>query len=155
KTLDALHANPYPMAEAVAWINLGIAYGQLGDGEQAMAAYAKGEGVAKSVDCWSCLAEIEVDRGDDLFDGGNVVDAEAAYARSLGIAGAPDLVRQRAEALRGLGRSAMAKKDWTRARSLFESAKDELHRTGGVVNESVVYAMLGDLDSRIGHLDAA
>jgi len=155
QTLDVLRANPYPMAEAVAWINLGIAYGQLGDGEQAMAAYTKGESVAKSVDCWSCLAEIEVDRGDDLLDGGAVATAQAAYNRALDIAGAHELVRQRAEALRGLGRCAMAKQDWTHARMLFESARDELHRTHGVVNESVVYAMLGDLDSRLGRLAQA
>ncbi|HEY6986137.1 MAG TPA: CHAT domain-containing protein [Rhodanobacteraceae bacterium] len=155
ETLDALRANPYPMAEAVAWINLGIAYGQLGDGEQALAAYAKGESVAASIDCWSCLAEIAVDRGDDLFDGGDVASAEKAYQHALEIAKAHDLVRQRAEALRGLGRSAMAKQDWTQARTLLESARDELHRTNGRVNESVVDAMLGDLDSRLGHLDAA
>ena len=155
KTLDTLQANPYPMVEAVAWINLGIAYGQLGDGEQAMAAYAKAEPAARSVDCWSCLAEIDVDRGDDLLDGGDVAAAEAAYQRALDVASAHDLVRQRAEALRGLGRCAMAASDWTRARTLFESAREELHRTGGRVNESVAYAMLGDLESRVGHLDAA
>jgi CHAT domain-containing protein len=155
KTLDTLQANPYPMAEAVAWINLGIAYGQLGDGEQAMAAYAKAEPVAKSVDCWSCLAEIDVDRGDDLLDGGDTAAAQAAYQRALDVANAHELVRQRAEALRGLGRCAMAASDWPRARTLFESAREELHRTGGRVNESVAYAMLGDLESRLGHLDAA
>ena len=155
QTLDTLHKNPYPMAEAVAWINLGIAYGQLGDGEQAMAAYAKGETVAKSIDCWSCIAEIEVDRGDDLLDGGDAASAESAYKRALDIANAHELVRQRAEALRGLGRSAMAAQDWARARTLFESARDELHRTGGRVNESVVYAFLGDLENRLNHLDAA
>jgi tetratricopeptide (TPR) repeat protein len=155
QTLDALRKNPYPMAEAVAWINLGIAYGQLGDGEQAMAAYAKGESVAASIDCWSCLAEIEVDRGDDLLDGGDVAHAETAYKHALDIANAHELVRQRAEALRGLGRSAMAAQDWARARTLFEAARDELHRTGGRVNESVVYAFLGDLENRLNHLDAA
>ncbi len=34
QTLDTFATNPYPMAEAVAWINLGIAYGQLGDGDE-------------------------------------------------------------------------------------------------------------------------
>jgi tetratricopeptide (TPR) repeat protein len=155
QTLDVLGKNPYPMAEAVAWINLGIAYGQLGDGDQAMAAYAKGEKVATLIDCWSCLAEIEVDRGDDLLDGGDLANSEAAYKRALEIAKAHDLVRQRAEALRGLGRSAMAAQDWARARTLFEAARDELHRTGGRVNESVVYAFLGDLENRLNHLDAA
>ena len=95
QTLDTLGKNPYPMAEAVAWINLGIAYGQLGDGDQAMAAYAKGEKVATSIDCWSCLAEIEVDRGDDLLDGGDLAHSEAAYKRALEIAKAHDLVRDR------------------------------------------------------------
>jgi tetratricopeptide (TPR) repeat protein len=149
KTLAALAANPYPMAEAVAWINLGIAYGQLGDGEQAMDAYAKGEKAAAAIDCWSCLAEIAVDRGDDLLDEGNATEAKASYQRALEIADAHALVRQRAEALRGLGRSAMAAKEWDRARALFGQARDELHRTHGVVNESVVYAMLGDLDNRL------
>ncbi|HJT98404.1 MAG TPA: tetratricopeptide repeat protein, partial [Rhodanobacteraceae bacterium] len=155
KTLDTLRANPYPMAEAVAWINLGIAYGQLGDGEQAMSAYEKGERVARSVDCWSCLAEIDVDRGDDLLDGGDVASATAAYQRALDVAEAHALVRQRAEALRGLGRSAMAAEDWTRARTLLEAAREELHRTHGRVNESVVHALLGDLESRLGRLPAA
>lgn len=149
KTLDTLAANPYPMAEAVAWINLGIAYGQLGDGEQAMEAYAKGEKAAAAIDCWSCLAEIAVDRGDDLLDDGKAAEAEASYKRALEIADAHALVRQRAEALRGLGRSAMAAQDWARARTLFDQARDELHRTHGVVNESVVYAMLGDLENRL------
>jgi len=155
KTLDALAANPYPMAEAVAWINLGIAYGQLGDGEQALDAYAKGEKAATAIDCWSCLAEIAVDRGDDLLDEGHAADAEAAYKRALEIADAHALARQRAEALRGLGRSAMAAQDWDRARTLFEQARDELHRTHGVVNESVVYAMLGDLENRLGRFAEA
>ena len=155
QTLDTLRDNPYPMAEAVAWINLGIAYGQLGDGEQAMAAYAKGESVAKSVDCWSCLAEIDVDRGDGLLDGGDVAGAQAAYERALEVSKSHELVRQRAEALRGLGRCAMAAQDWTRARTLFEAAREELHRTGGRVNESVVYTMLGDLESRLNNLAAA
>ncbi len=155
ETLDALRANPYPMAEAVAWINLGIAYGQLGDGDQALAAYAKGESVATSIDCWSCLAEIAVDRGDDLFDGGDVAGAQTAYRHALDVAKAHDLVRQRAEALRGLGRCAMAKRDWNEARTLLDAARDELHRTNGRVNESVVDAMLGDLESRLGRLDAA
>jgi CHAT domain-containing protein/tetratricopeptide (TPR) repeat protein len=149
QTLDTLAANPYPMAEAVAWINLGIAYGQLGDGEQAMDAYAKGEKTATAIDCWSCLAEIAVDRGDDLLDDGKAAAAEASYKRALEIADAHALVRQRAEALRGLGRSAMTAQDWDRARMLFEQARDELHRTHGVVNESVVYSMLGDLDNRL------
>ncbi len=149
KTLDTLAANPYPMAEAVAWINLGIAYGQLGDGEQAMAAYAKGEKAAAAIDCWSCLAEIAVDRGDDLLDDGKPAQAEGSYQRALEIADAHALVRQRAEALRGLGRSAMAAQDWDRARTLFGEARDELHRTHGVVNESVVYSMLGDLENRL------
>jgi len=151
KTLDTLAANPYPMAEAVAWINLGIAYGQLGDGEQAMDAYAKGEKAATAIDCWSCLAEIAVDRGDDLLDDGKAAAAEASYKRALEIADAHALVRQRAEALRGLGRSAMAAQEWDRARTLFEQARDELHRTHGVVNESVVYSMLGDLENRLNH----
>ncbi len=149
KTLDTLAANPYPMAEAVAWINLGIAYGQLGDGEQAMDAYAKGETAATAIDCWSCLAEIAVDRGDDLLDDDKPADAEASYRHALEIADAHALTRQRAEALRGLGRSAMVAQQWDRARTLFEQARDELHRTHGVVNESVVYSMLGDLDNRL------
>jgi CHAT domain-containing protein len=155
QTLDALKANPYPMAEAVAWINLGIAYAQLGDGDEAMAAYAKGERVAASVDCWSCLAEIDVDRGDDLLDGGDAAAARAAYQRALDVASAHDLVRQRAEALRGLGRCAMAASEWTQARTLLESAREDLHRTGGRVNESVAWALLGDLENRLGHADAA
>jgi len=155
QTLDALKSAPYPMAEAVAWINLGIAYSQLGDIEQAFAAYAKGEAAATAIDCWSCLAEIEVDRGDDLLDAGDVVKAEAAYQRALDIAKAHQLVRQRAEALRGLGRCAMAAQKWPEARALLESARAELHRTHGRVNESVVYAMLGDLENRLNNLDAA
>jgi tetratricopeptide (TPR) repeat protein len=152
QTLDTLRANPYPMAEAVAWINLGIAYGQLGDGDEALAAFAKGENVATTIDCWSCLAEIAVDRGDDLLDGGDPAAAETAYKRALEIAETHELVRQRAEALRGLGRCAMAASDWTRARTLLEKAREELHRTHGVVNESVVASMLGDLENRLGHL---
>ncbi len=155
QTLDTLRANPYPMAEAVAWINLGIAYGQLGDGEEALAAFDKGENVSTTIDCWSCLAEIAVDRGDDLLDGGDAAAAETAYRHALEIAQTHDLVRQRAEALRGLGRCAMVRQDWTRARSLLENAREELHRTHGVVNESVVASMLGDLENRLGHLDAA
>jgi CHAT domain-containing protein len=155
QTLDALGANSYPMAEAVAWINLGIAYGQLGDADQAIDAYAKAEKTAAAIDCWSCLAEIAVDRGDDLLDEGNAVEAEASYQRAREIADAHALVRQRAEALRGLGRSAMAAKDWNRARTLFEQARDELHRTHGVVNESVVYAMLGDLENRLNRFGEA
>src|SRR5262249_31080859 len=110
---------------------------------------------ATAIDCWSCLAEIAVDRGDDLLDDGKAAEAEASYKRALEIADAHALVRQRAEALRGLGRSAMAAKDWDRSRTLFEQARDELHRTHGVVNESVVYSLLGDLENRLSRFGEA
>ena len=150
RSLAGLREHPYPLAEAVAWINLGIAYAQLGDSEQAFAAYAKGEGVSRTIECWSCLAEIEADRADDLFDEHRYAEAQAAYQRALELANAHKLVRQHAEALRGLGRCAMQAGRWKEARPLLQSARDELHRSNGRLNESVVYSMLGDLDSRTG-----
>lgn len=150
RSLAGLRENPFPMAEAVAWINLGIAYAQLGDGEQSLAAYAKGETVSRAVDCWSCLAEIEANRADDLFDQREYAKAQATYERALELANAHQLVRQRAEALRGLGRCAMQAGRWRDARSLLQAAREELHRSSGRLNESIVYSMLGDLDSRTG-----
>lgn len=155
RSLAALRENPYPLAEAVAWINLGVAYAQLDDPQQAFDAYDHAEAAATAAGCASCLAEIEADRGDDLLDSGAVPQAEAAYGRALGIAETHGLVRQRAEALRGLGRCAIAAQDWERARRLLSDARAEMHRTGAAVNESVVLAALGDLDSRLGNLDAA
>lgn len=150
RSLAGLREHPYPLAEAVAWINLGIAYGQLGDNEQALAAFAKGEGASRAIECWSCLAEIEAQRADGLFDERRYDDAQAAYQRALELANAHQLVRQHAEALRGLGRCAMQAGRWNEARTLLQSAREELHRSNGRLNESVVYSMLGDLDSRTG-----
>ena len=59
----------------------------LGDGEQAMAAYAKGESAAKAIDCWSCLAEIDVDRGDDdpcVLSGGEPAHFHRDAQRAVG-----------------------------------------------------------------------
>lgn len=155
QSLAALSRKPYPMAEAVAWVNLGLAYGQLGDRTQALSAYEKAAVAANQVDCWSCLAEIEVDRGDDLIEDGSLTQAQASYQRALQLAEAHQLVRQHAEALRGLGRCAMEMQQWSQARSLLESARRDLERTHGRVNESFVYIMLGDLDSKTGQLAAA
>ncbi|MET0226146.1 MAG: CHAT domain-containing protein, partial [Dokdonella sp.] len=155
RTLDDLRASPNPMAEAVAWVNLGVAYSQLGDIAEAGRAYAKAETAATAADCWSCLAEIAANEGDTLADDHRPEEAAVAYRRALAIAKDHQLLRQHAEALRGLGRCAMAGGDWAGARTLLESAQKELHRTHGLVNEAVVEAMLGDLDSRQGHLDAA
>jgi CHAT domain-containing protein/predicted negative regulator of RcsB-dependent stress response len=155
QSLAALSEKPYPMAEAVAWINLGLAYSQLGDRDQASSAYEHAEGAAERADCGSCLAEIAVDRGDDLIADGELAKAQASYRQALQIAEAHQLVRQHAEALRGLGRCAMEMQQWSQARSLLESARDDLHRTHGRVNESVVYALLGDLDSKVGRIAAA
>ena len=152
RSLAGLREHPFPMAEAVAWINLGIAYGQLGEGEQSLAAYAKGEAVSRAIDCWSCLAEIEANRADDLFDQRQFAQAKATYERALDLASAHQLVRQRAEALRGLGRCAMQAERWGEARSLLQAAREELHRSSGTLNESIVYSLLGDLDSRTGQL---
>ncbi len=151
-SLAGLREHPYPLAEAVAWINLGLAYGQLGDGEQALSAFAHGETAARVIECWSCLAEIEADRADDLFDQHQFAEAEAAYQRALELANAHQLVRQHAEALRGLGRCAMQAGRWQQAGSLLRAARDELHRSNGRLNESVVFSMLGDLDGKTAHL---
>jgi CHAT domain-containing protein/tetratricopeptide (TPR) repeat protein len=155
QTLDDLRAMPNPMTESVARINLGIAYGQLGDVDEAARAYAASETAATAAGCWSCLAEIAADQGDTLLDNGKPDEAAVAYRRALDIATEHQLLRQRAEAQRGLGRCAMAAQDWTQARSLLESARVELHRTHAVVNEAVVQAMLGDLENHQGHLAAA
>jgi len=155
RTLEELRATPNPMAESVAWVNLGVAYGQLGEVAEATRAYAKAETAATAADCWSCLAEIAANEGDTLFDDKRPDEAAAAYRRALDIAKDHQLLRQHAEALRGLGRCAMAAGDWTGARALLEEAHAQLHRTHGLVNEAVVESMLGDLDSRQGHVDAA
>lgn len=155
RSLDALREDPYPLAEAVAWINLGVAYAQLDDPERAFEAYDHAEAAATTAGCGSCLAEIDVDRGDDLLDEGAVPQAEAAYRRALAVAQSHRLVRQRAEALRGLGRCAIATGDWKNARRQLDDARTELHRTGGAVNESIVLVALGDLESHLDRLDAA
>ncbi|MEP7042800.1 MAG: CHAT domain-containing protein [Dokdonella sp.] len=155
RTLDELRATPNPMAEAVAWVNLGVAYSQLGEVGEAGRAYAKAEAAATAADCWSCLAEIAANEGDTLSDDGRSQEAAVAYRRALDIAQDHQLLRQHAEALRGLGRCAMASGDWPAARALLEAAQGELHRTHGLVNEAVVESMLGDLESRQSHFDAA
>ncbi len=153
--LEVLRAKPAPMAEAVSWINLGLAYGQLGEAEEAVAAYDQGATVAARIDCWSCLAEVDVDRADDLLDAGKTAAARATYERALSIAKQHQLKRQHAEALRGLGRCAMKAGQWTEARSLLTSARDELHLTRGRVNEAVAETLLADLDERLGQPVAA
>ena len=155
RTLDDLRATPNPMAESVAWVNLGVAYSQLGDVAEATRAYAKAETAARAADCWSCLAEIAANEGDTLSDDQRPEEAAVAYRRALDIAQDHQLLRQHAEALRGLGRCAVAAGDWAGARALLESAQVELHRTHGLVNEAVVESMLGDLESRQDHPDAA
>ncbi len=155
RTLDDLRATPNPMAESVAWVNLGVAYSQLGEMAEASRAYARAETAATAADCWSCLAEIAANEGDTLSDDQRPAEAAVAYRRALDIAKDHQLLRQHAEALRGLGRCAMASGDWAGARTLLESAHSELHRTHGLVNEAVVESMLGDLDSRQDHLGAA
>lgn len=155
QSLEALRAKPVPMAEAVAWVNLGLSYGQLGESEQALAAYDQAAAAAARAHCWSCLAEVAVDRADDLVDAHQIAAARASYERALTLAQEHQLERQHAEALRGLGRCAMEAKQWTEARSLLTAARDELHRTRGRLNESVVDTLLADLEARVGQPDAA
>lgn len=155
KSLAALAGHPYPMAEAVAWINLGVAYGQLGDAEQATSAFERGESASTQANCWSCLAEIDADRGDDLLDASDAVRAAAAYQAALAIAAEHQLVRQRAEALRGLGRCAIATGRWSDARSLLAAARGALQGTSERLNEALIDVALGDLDDRLGRTAAA
>jgi CHAT domain-containing protein len=155
QALNDSRAHPNPTADAVAWINLGLAYGQLGDSAQALAAYDEGAAIAGRIECWSCLAEIEVDRADDLVDAGDFARAEEAYGRALDLSNQHQLVRQHAEAQRGLARCALERGQWSQARSRLESARRELARTHGRLNESVVYTLLGNLEERTGHPTAA
>ncbi len=152
KSLASLETHPNPTAEAVAWVNLGVAYGQLGDAEQAEAAYERGEVAATRADCASCLAEIQVDRGDDWLDAGAPARAAAAYRLALAIATPHQLVRQRAEALRGLGRWAIASRRWIEARRQLDAARDALRGTSERLNQSLIDIALGDLDDRMGRI---
>jgi tetratricopeptide (TPR) repeat protein len=155
QSLDALRTHPNPTAEAVAWINLGFAYGQLAEPEEAQESYEQGAAVATRINCWSCLAEIEVDRADELVEVRELPRAEAAYQRALQISKQHQLTRQLAEAERGLGRCALEAGKWSEAQSLLRSALRDLRGTGGRVNESVVHTLLGDLDDRLDHRAAA
>ena len=155
QALNDSRAHPNPTADAVSWINLGLAYGQLGESTQALQAYDAGAAIARQIECWSCLAEIEVDRADDQVDAGDFTAAQAAYSRALELANQHQLVRQHAEAQRGLARCAIERGEWSEARSRLESARQELARTHGRVNESVVDTLLGNLEERTGHPQAA
>jgi CHAT domain-containing protein/tetratricopeptide (TPR) repeat protein len=150
--LDNLKQHPNATAEAVAWINLGVAYAEMGDLDQSFSAFDHAETAGTQSQCWVCLAELAVDRGDYLSD---AALARTSYEHARDIAQAHHFDRQRAEALRGLGLCALRAGQWADARALFDEAIGRFDRLHNSVNESLVYSLLGDLDVRQNQVEAA
>jgi len=155
RTLDDLRATPNPLAESVAWVNLGVAYSQLGDVAEASRAYAKAETAATAADCWSCWPRSPPTKA-------------IPCPTTTGPRKRPSPIGARSTSRRTTNCCASTPKRcadsvaarWQRATGPVRArcsnrAHGELHRTHGLVNEAVVESMLGDLESRQGHLDAA
>ncbi len=151
-SLEGLKQHPNATTEAVAWINLGVAYAQIGDTDQSIAAFDHAETAATQSQCWVCLAELAVDRGENLSD---EALARASFEHARDIAQSHHFDRQRAEALRGLGLCALRSGQWADARALFDEAIGEFDRMHNTVNKSLVYSLIGDLDVRQGQIEAA
>jgi tetratricopeptide (TPR) repeat protein len=151
--IDALRTTPYPLIEGMSWNNLGLVYGRLGDRRAQEDAYVRAADVWTRSGDRAGLAETGLNAADALADAGRIDEAEAAYRRALAFDREHRLQREEIHALGGLGRVALARKDWNRAQEHFDAARDLARQIHAEALEAGIEQMRGDLAARRG--DAA
>ncbi len=148
QTLDELRATPYPLAEGLAWNELGSLYQRLGERGDARAAWTRAHAVWSSSGNRSGAAETWIAQGGAALDEGDTASAEAAFAQAAQIARADGLRSLEAHALCGLGRVAVAANDGPTARTRLRESlalATALRETAAIV---AAEQALGDLDLR-------
>lgn len=153
--VDALRATPYPLVEGMAWNNLGLVYGQLGDRRAQEDAYRRATAAWTASGDRSGLAETELNAADALLDEGRVDDADTAYRRALAFDREHGFQREEVHALGGLGRVAVARRDWPQAQTQLDAARDLARQIHAEALEAGVERMRGDLASARGDAPAA
>lgn len=153
--VDALPATPYPLVEGMAWNNLGLVYGRLGDRRAQEDAYRRASAAWTGSGDRAGLAETELNAADALLDAGRVDDAEAAYRRALAFDREHGFKREEVHALGGLGRAAVARRDWPQAQTQLDAARDLARQIRAEALEAGIEQGLGDLASVRGDAKAA
>jgi CHAT domain-containing protein/tetratricopeptide (TPR) repeat protein len=154
-TLEALRDAPYPLIEGMSWNDLGLLYRNLGDDAESLAAFDHAEAAWKAAGDQSGLAETLLNRGDGLLDAGDIDAARAIFEHSVQFDIANGFKREQAHALAGLGRCAMAKKEWEAARKFFLDSLHLAESIGAPVPEAAAHLSLGDLNDRVDQRPAA
>lgn len=148
QTLDELRATPYPLAEGLAWNELGSLYQRLGERGDARSAWARAHAVWSGSGNRSGAAETWIAQGGAALDDHDAAGAAAAFAQAAQIARADGLRSLEAHALCGLGRVAAAANDLRTARARLRESlalAAALRETAAVV---AAEQALGDLDLR-------
>lgn len=155
QVIDDLRTTPYPLIEGMSWNNLGLLYGRLGDTRAADDAYTQAAAAWTRSGDQSGLAETGLNAADSLLEAGRVDEAEQAYRRALAFDREHRFQREEIHALGGLGRVALARRDWPRALQHLQAARDLARGIHAEALEAGTQQALGDLASRRGDAAAA
>lgn len=147
ETLAELRTTPYPMVEGMAWSDLGILYGLLGDNDQARASYEKAEALWASSGNSYRMASLFWNKGFLLLANKQTAEAQRAFQRAYDLSAANHYQSEQSHALEGLGRCAMSVGHWSEASSRFHASLDLARSENGTAAEIAADLALGDLDS--------
>ncbi len=147
RIIDDLRATPYPLIEGMSWNNLGLLYGRLGDARAADDAFAQATAAWTRSGDASGLAETRLNAADSALDAGRVDAAEQAYRSALAFYREHRSQREQVHALGGLGRVALARRDWPHALAHLQAARDLAREIHAEALEAGIHLMLGDLAS--------
>lgn len=155
QTLAELQATPYPMVEGMAWSDLGLLYGLLGDNDQAQEAYGKAEAIWASSGNSYRMASLLWNKGFLLLANKQASEAQRAFQRAYDLSVANHYQSEQSHALEGLGRCAMSVGHWSEANSRFHASLDLARSESGNAAEIDADLALGDLDSGMQKLSSA
>ncbi|MGA9828082.1 MAG: hypothetical protein WBQ57_07070, partial [Rhodanobacteraceae bacterium] len=102
QTIEDLKKTPNPMIEGMAWNDLGLLYGELGDDEASTRAYLKAETAWQAGGNADGLVETRINEAEAELRNGHVERASNLFESALGYYASHKRERERAHALGGL-----------------------------------------------------
>lgn len=148
QTIADLAITPDPMIAGMAWNDLGTLDGELGDYAESSQAYRQAETAWQDSGDQDGLTETRLNEADSALRDGDIDSARGLFDSALAYYDKHDRQRERAHALAGLGRCAMARRDWKEASRQLLASRDVAHKAGAAALEAAAYLALGDLDLR-------
>ncbi|MBS0590951.1 MAG: tetratricopeptide repeat protein, partial [Proteobacteria bacterium] len=148
QTFEDLQRTPYAMVENMAWSDLGRLYRELGEPEQAVAAYQKSAAAALANKEPPAVAEALANQGDAALDGGRVDAAADLFTQAQKLGSSGGFARLQARVLRGLGQVALERRRWDEASEHLLAAQALAEKQGTQDETIEIELALGDLQSR-------